>query len=156
MKYYLTCSWTNSINIISTKMAYLSTYNLVNKEKAWCWLGQRISASYFAKWNPLCRISVCYFNILIYGICQSRSLKNTLKLEDSSVNKGGHIKMTAIIKIGFIFAVELAYPVIIEISARQRSLTQQPYKLLWHAYISNISSSWCNLMRFLSSMHTSN
>ena len=38
--------------------------------------------------------------------------------------------MTAIIKIGFTFAVELAYPVIIEISARQRSLTQQPYELL--------------------------
>ena len=44
--------------------------------------------------------------------------------------KGGHIKMTTIIKISFTFAMQLAYPVIIEISGWQRSLTRQPYELL--------------------------
>ena len=44
--------------------------------------------------------------------------------------KGGHIKMATIIKIGFTFAAQLAYPVVIEISGRQESLTQQPYELL--------------------------
>ena len=44
--------------------------------------------------------------------------------------KCGHIKMTNIIKIGFTFATQLAYPVIIEISGWQGSLTQQPYELL--------------------------
>ena len=44
--------------------------------------------------------------------------------------KGGHIKMTTIIKISFTFAMQLVYPVIIEISGWQRSLTHQPYELL--------------------------
>ena len=44
--------------------------------------------------------------------------------------KCGHIKMTNIINIGFTFATQLAYPVIIEISGWQGSLTQQPYELL--------------------------
>ena len=44
--------------------------------------------------------------------------------------KGGHIKRTTIIKIGFTFAVQLAYHIIIEIGGWQGSLTQQPYKLL--------------------------
>ena len=44
--------------------------------------------------------------------------------------KGGHIKMTTIKKIGFTFVMQLAYPVIIEISGWQRSLAQQPYELL--------------------------
>ena len=48
--------------------------------------------------------------------------------------KGGHIKVAAIRKIGFTFAAQLAYPVIIEISGRQESLTQQPYELLWQLY----------------------
>ena len=43
--------------------------------------------------------------------------------------KCGHIKMTNI-KIGFTFATQLAYPVIIEMSGWQGSLTQQPYQLL--------------------------
>ena len=38
--------------------------------------------------------------------------------------------MTTIIKIGLTFVVQLAYPVITEISGWQRSLTQQPYQLL--------------------------
>ena len=52
--------------------------------------------------------------------------------------KGGHIKMTNFIKIGIIFALQLAYPVIIESSGHQRSLTQHPYELLWqfhHQYM---------------------
>ena len=44
--------------------------------------------------------------------------------------KGGHIKMTAIIKIGFTFAMKLPYPVIIEISGWQESLLQQLHELL--------------------------
>ena len=38
--------------------------------------------------------------------------------------KGGRIKLTANIKIGFTFATLLAYPVIREISRQQGSLTQ--------------------------------
>ena len=38
--------------------------------------------------------------------------------------------MATIIKIGFIFVVELAYPVITEIIDWQGSLTQQPYEVL--------------------------
>ena len=45
--------------------------------------------------------------------------------------KEGHIKMTSIIKIGFIFDVQLAYPVNIEINGWQESVTQKPYKILW-------------------------
>ena len=38
---------------------------------------------------------------------------------------GGHIKMATIVKIGFTFAAQLAYPVITEISSgQQRSLIQ--------------------------------
>ena len=44
--------------------------------------------------------------------------------------KDRHIKMTTIMQIGFTFTMQLAYPVIIEISGRKRSLTQQPYELL--------------------------
>ena len=39
-------------------------------------------------------------------------------------------RLTTIMQIGFTFTVQLAYPVIIEISGRKRSLTQQPYELL--------------------------
>ena len=45
-------------------------------------------------------------------------------------SKGGHIKMAIIIKIGISFAMQLAYLVIIKISGRQGSLTQQPHELL--------------------------
>ena len=38
--------------------------------------------------------------------------------------------MMTIIKIGFTFATQLAYPVTIEISGQQGSLTQQAYELL--------------------------
>ena len=38
--------------------------------------------------------------------------------------------MTAIIKIGFTFAMKLPYPVIIEISGWQESLLQQLHELL--------------------------
>ena len=48
--------------------------------------------------------------------------------------KGGPIKMTSIIKIGFTFAPQLAYPVIIGISGRQGSLTQKPYELMWQLH----------------------
>ena len=45
-------------------------------------------------------------------------------------SKGSHIKIATIIKIVFTSAVQLAYPVIIEISGLQGSLTQKPYELL--------------------------
>ena len=48
--------------------------------------------------------------------------------------KGGHIKMTTIIKIGFTFDTQLAYPLIIATSGQQGSLTQQPYELLWQLH----------------------
>ena len=38
--------------------------------------------------------------------------------------------MTSIIKIGFTFDVQLAYPVNIEINGWQESLTQKPYEIL--------------------------
>ena len=44
--------------------------------------------------------------------------------------KFARINMATIVKIGFSFAMQLAYPVIIEISSQQGSLTQQPYELL--------------------------
>ena len=43
--------------------------------------------------------------------------------------KGGHIKMTTIIKIGLTFAAQLAFPVTIEASGQRGSLIKQPYEV---------------------------
>ena len=50
--------------------------------------------------------------------------------------------MMNVIKIGFTFAQQLTYPVIIEISVWQGSLTQQPYELLWQRH-------WQQILVFL-------
>ena len=59
-----------------------------------------------------------------------QNLTHKYGLPQTSNCKGGHMKMTTVIKISFTFAVQLANPVIKEIIGGQGSLTQQPYELL--------------------------
>ena len=72
--------------------------------------------------------------------------------------KVGHIKVTTIIKICFTSDAQLAYPVILEITWCMVEVLHSSHMSCFDnffatVYVSNISSSSYNLVRFLSPMH---
>ena len=63
----------------------------------------------------------------------NKTISNSQTWNSPNNCKGGNIKVK-IIKLHFVFAAQLAYSVILEISGWQGSLTQQPYELLWQLH----------------------
>ena len=65
-----------------------------------------------------------------YHTNKTISNSQTWHSSNTQLQRWSHKEDATIIKIGFTFVMQLAYPVSIEISGQQESLTQQPYELL--------------------------